>query len=162
MYKQEVPLPNIFQYSTVIWWKTVYMQHVIQKNKEKQQCFETVIKTLIYSGTRWYPNNNLFTTQRLQDVTWNKPITIYKLQTDAYNSDDGIIQGDWYLHPELFAQENPGTTLKIKQKRSEKFKLCIHNVVVLRNIAFYMCLTLRIMVKCTGATFVCKWIESIG
>ena len=29
MHKQEVPLPNIFQYSTVIWWKTVYMQHVI-------------------------------------------------------------------------------------------------------------------------------------
>ena len=27
MHKQEVPLPNIFQYSTVIRWKTVYMQH---------------------------------------------------------------------------------------------------------------------------------------
>ena len=29
--------------------------------------------------------------------------------------------GDWYIHPELFVQENPGTTQKIKQKRSEKF-----------------------------------------
>ena len=31
MPRQEVPLPNIFQYSTVILWKTVYMQHVSSK-----------------------------------------------------------------------------------------------------------------------------------
>ena len=70
--------------------------------------------------------------------------------------------GNWYIHQELFVQENPGTTHKIKQKTSEKFKPCIHNVVVLWSIAFYVCLTLRIMVKCKGDTFVCKWIESIG
>ena len=55
--------------------------------------------------------------------------------------------GNWYIHPELFVQENPKTTHKIIQKRSEKFKPCIYNVVV---------------VKCTGAIFVCKWIKSIG
>ena len=70
--------------------------------------------------------------------------------------------GDWFIHPELFAQENPRTTQKIKQQRSEKFKLYLHNVVVLWNIAFYMCLTLRIMVKCTCTIFVWKWIESIA
>ena len=31
MPRREVPLPNIFQYSTVILWKTVYMQHVSSK-----------------------------------------------------------------------------------------------------------------------------------
>ena len=30
------------------------------------------------------------------------------------------------------------------------------------NVAFYKCLSLRVMVKCAGAIFVCEWIESIG
>ena len=36
MHKQEVPLPNIFQYSTVIWWKTVYMQHMSFKGHKRK------------------------------------------------------------------------------------------------------------------------------
>ena len=28
MHKQELSLPKILQYSTAIWWKTVYMQHM--------------------------------------------------------------------------------------------------------------------------------------
>ena len=52
--------------------------------------------------------------------------------------------------------------IKSSRKGLKKFKPCIHNVVVLWNIAFYMCLSLRVIVKCTGAIFVCKWIESIG
>ena len=36
MPKQEVPLPNIFQYSTVIWWKTVYMPHMSFKGHKRK------------------------------------------------------------------------------------------------------------------------------
>ena len=36
MHKREVSLPNIFQYSTVIWWKTVYLQQI--------KCHSKVIK----------------------------------------------------------------------------------------------------------------------
>ena len=71
-------------------------------------------------------------------------------------------QKTWLLVLELFAQENPGTTHKNKLQRSENLNLAYYNVVVLWNIAFYMCRSLRVMVKCTGAIFVCKWIESIG
>ena len=37
MHKQEVPLPNIFQYSTVIWWKTVFMQHMLSFKSHKKK-----------------------------------------------------------------------------------------------------------------------------
>ena len=37
MHKQEVPLPNIFQYSTVIWWKTVFMQHMLSFKSHKRK-----------------------------------------------------------------------------------------------------------------------------
>ena len=36
MPRQEVPLPNIFQYSTVILWKTVYMQHMSFKGHKRK------------------------------------------------------------------------------------------------------------------------------
>ena len=35
MHKREAPLPNIFQYSTVISWKTVYMEHMSLKGHKR-------------------------------------------------------------------------------------------------------------------------------
>ena len=36
MPRGEEPLPNIFQYSTVILWKTVYMQHMSVKGHKRK------------------------------------------------------------------------------------------------------------------------------
>ena len=36
MHKQEVPLPIIFQYSTIVWWETVYMQHMSFKGYKRK------------------------------------------------------------------------------------------------------------------------------
>ena len=70
-------------------------------------------------------------------------------------------QKTWLLVLELFAQENPEPHIKTSCKGLKNLNLAYYNVV-LWNIAFYMCRSLRVMVKCTGAIFVCKWIESIG
>ena len=69
----------------------------------------------------------------------------------------------WLVHsPRTLCTRKSRNHSKNQAERSEKFKLCIHNFVVSWNIAFYVCLTLRIKVKCTGAIFVCNWVESIG
>ena len=70
----------------------------------------------------------------------------------------------WLVHSTrtLCARKILEPLIKTSSKGLENFKPSIHNVIVLWNIAFYMCLSLRVMVKCTGAIFVCRWIESIG
>ena len=86
------------------------------------------------------------------------------MNVDHSNQCKQLYQKTWWLvhSPRTLWARKYWNHSKIKQKRSQKFKLCIHYVFVVWNIAFYMCLTLRIMVKCTGTIFVCKWIESIS
>ena len=81
------------------------------------------------------------------------------MNIDHSNQCKQLYQKTWWLvhSPRTLCARKSWNHSKIKQKRSQKFKLCIHNVFVVWNIAFYMRIALRIMVKCTGTIFVSKW-----
>ena len=92
MHKHEVPLHNIFQYSTGIWWKTVYMQHMSFRSRKRKITLEVPLHNIFqYSTGIWWKTVYM---QHMSFRSRKRKITFQAVMNNMYVDE---IPTDWTI-----------------------------------------------------------------